>query len=399
MGFLKGSPKILQSNQLNKEFLDDIDGYFIRIRILDVGTKREFPLLSKIDDNGVRLFTNDMENDIIYIDRYGLEDAIRFQKVKYEILDGYYYNEGRQDNISNVIQHLFNTRKAYKDEKDEEGNEKPNPAEKVIKLLMNSVYGKTIMKPIDSDTKVVPDFDFERYTVRHYNYIKDSIKVGNHHYIKVIKSVDKHFNYVHCGVEVLSMSKRIMNEVMCLAEDNNLKIFYQDTDSMHIIYDHVEILAKLFKETEGRKLIGDELGEFHIDFDIFDEKGNKVKGVKNIKAIESYFIGKKTYFDTLRGVKDGKYVMGQHIRMKGIPSNCIKAKAQGENIQVIDIYKKLYEKEVITFDLTERTDNRPKFKNEKDFSIITLRKGDVGTTRRTSIKEKDYVKIMPTVVC
>ena len=310
LGFLKGSPKILQSNQLNKEFLDDVDGYFIRIRILEVGTKREFPLLSRIDDYGVRLFTNDMENNIIYIDRYGLEDAIRFQKVKYEILDGYYYNEGRQDNISNVIQKLFKTRKAYKDEKDEEGNDKPNPAEKVIKLLMNSVYGKTIMKPIDSDTKVVPDFDFERYTLRHYNYIKDSIKVGNHHYIKVIKSVDKHFNYVHCGVEVLSMSKRIMNEVMCLAEDNNLKIFYQDTDSMHIIYDQVEILAKLFKETEGRNLIGEELGEFHIDFDICDEKGNKVKGVKNIKAIESYFIGKKTYFDTLRGAKDGKYVVG-----------------------------------------------------------------------------------------
>ena len=65
---------------------------------------------------------------------------------------------------------------------------------------------------------------------------------------------------------------------------------------MHIIYDQIEILAKLFKETNGRNLIGDELGEFHIDFDMFDEKGNKVKGVKNIKAIETYFIGKKTIF-------------------------------------------------------------------------------------------------------
>ena len=74
-----------------------------------------------------------------------------------------------------------------------------------------------------------------------------------------------------------------------MAKDNNLKIFYQDTNSMHIIYDQVEPLAKLFKEKEGRNLIGEELGQFHIDFDIFDEKENKVKGVKNIKAIESYF--------------------------------------------------------------------------------------------------------------
>ena len=55
------------------------------------------------------------------------------------------------------------------------------------------------------------------------------------------------YNYCHCGVEILSMSKRIMNEVMCLAEDVDLKIFYQDTDSMHMNYDEVPILTKEFQ--------------------------------------------------------------------------------------------------------------------------------------------------------
>ena len=50
-----------------------------------------------------------------------------------------------------------------------------------------------------------------------------------------------HYNYCHCGVEILSMSKRIMNEVMSLTEDLDLKIFYKDTDSMHINYDEVEV--------------------------------------------------------------------------------------------------------------------------------------------------------------
>ena len=36
------------------------------------------------------------------------------------------------------------------------------------------------------------------------------------------------------GIGILSMSKRIMNEVICLVEDLNIKIFYQDTDSMHL---------------------------------------------------------------------------------------------------------------------------------------------------------------------
>ena len=35
------------------------------------------------------------------------------------------------------------------------------------------------------------------------------------------------------------MSKRVMNEVMCLAEDNELGIKYQDTDSMHIEMDDI----------------------------------------------------------------------------------------------------------------------------------------------------------------
>jgi hypothetical protein len=54
--------------------------------------------------------------------------------------------------------------------------------------------------------------------------------------VKTINPINNHFNNASCGVEVLSMSKRIMNEVMCLAEDLKLKIYYQDTDSMHKKY-------------------------------------------------------------------------------------------------------------------------------------------------------------------
>ena len=39
-----------------------------------------------------------------------------------------------------------------------------------------------------------------------------------------------------------------MNEVMTLAEDLGLSIWYQDTDSMHINYEEVELLAKEFKK-------------------------------------------------------------------------------------------------------------------------------------------------------
>ena len=40
--------------------------------------------------------------------------------------------------------------------------------------------------------------------------------------------------YTYIGVMILSISKRIMNEVICTAEDYGIEIYYQDTDSMHI---------------------------------------------------------------------------------------------------------------------------------------------------------------------
>ena len=62
-----------------------------------------------------------------------------------------------------------------------------------------------------------------------------------------------------------------MNEVMCLAEDLNIKIYYQDTDSMHIEKDKLELLNNKFKLIYGRDLIGKNLGQFHNDFDEFDK--------------------------------------------------------------------------------------------------------------------------------
>ena len=147
-GFLMGTPKVLKT--LTQKFLESVDGYFIRIKILSVGKHKQFPLLSKVDEYGVRIFTNDMVNEVVFIDKVGLEDAIKYQDIKFKIIDGYYFDEGRNDNINKVIKHLFDTRKKMKAEN--------NPAEKAVKLLMNSIYGKMIFKPIDTDTKVIPEW-------------------------------------------------------------------------------------------------------------------------------------------------------------------------------------------------------------------------------------------------
>ena len=58
-----------------------------------------------------RIFTNDMVNEVVFIDKVGLEDAIKYQDIKYEIIDGYYFDEGRNNKINKVIKHLFDIRK------------------------------------------------------------------------------------------------------------------------------------------------------------------------------------------------------------------------------------------------------------------------------------------------
>ena len=92
-----------------------------------------------------------MDNEIIYIDKVGLEELITYHEAEFEIVDGYFYNEGRNNTINNVIKYLYDLRKNLKQEK--------NPAQIVIKLLMNSMYGKTIIKPVETYTIVKDNRD------------------------------------------------------------------------------------------------------------------------------------------------------------------------------------------------------------------------------------------------
>ena len=133
------------------------------------------------------------------------------------------------------------------------------------------------------------------------------------------------------------MSKRIMNEVMCLAEDNDIKIYYQDTDSMHIEENKIPELEDLYRKKYGRELNGKMMEQFHTDFD-FDS-------VTEPLAITSIIISKKIYYDHVQCDNDvKKYVVKtegikhnveittektfryeDHIRMKGVSKGAIKA--------------------------------------------------------------------------
>ena len=361
-GFLVGIPIVLRKNMKTKEFLNNVDGYYIKIKIKSVGIKRDFPLLSFINEKGIRIFSNDIIDKEIYIDNISLEDAVKYQDIEYDILQGYFFCEGFNPKIQETISYLFNQRlKAKKSN---------NPIQAIYKLLMNSSYGKCALKEINEDNIYIGNKDYEKFVIRNYNYIKDITKTENNmgYRIKTTKPINKHFNRVHIGIQVLSMSKRIMNEVMCLSEDLKIKMFYQDTDSIHLDHKNVKPLEDEFRKLYNRELNGKNLGQFHVDFDL--------DGCKDIYSERFIGLGKKSYIDCLVGECPitQKTIRGYHIRMKGIPNDSIFAKCEELDITPLELYERLYKKESMIFDLLKKPNNqsRIRFEYKKDMSIHTV---------------------------
>ena len=228
------------------------------------------------------------------------------------------------------------------------------------------MHGKTIIKPVATDTVVKDNRDdFEKYISYNCSYIDSVSEVNGKFYIKKVKSSLSHYNYVHGGVEILSMSKRIMNKVFGASSECGVKIQYQDTGSIHLNYDDVDKVVKKYKGKYGNDLVGEDLGNFHIDFSM-----DRANGV--IYAIESLFLGKKTYIDILESTdKDGNTTHSEHIRMKGIPTSCIEYYAEQHNMSVLDVFKQLYGNKTIKFDLIN-DGNKFVCRNNKDHIISNV---------------------------
>ena len=127
---------------------------------------------------------------------------------------------------------MFDRRQRYKGEVQPDGS-KGNPMQLVLKIALNSGYGICGLKPIDSDTKYVAPERKTNFIQNNFNHIKSFEEMPNGQFrFDVHKQIDTRYNRQHCAMEVLSMSKVIMNEPMVLAEDMGIDIAYQDTDSV-----------------------------------------------------------------------------------------------------------------------------------------------------------------------
>lgn len=311
------------------------------IKINKVKKIQQMPMMAHRTKDSI-LYLNEVPENEIIIDSITLQDYIKFQDIEYEIIDGIYWNEGYNRKIGEIIKELYNERLKHK---------KTNKAlANTIKLMLNSAYGKTIMKKSKTEKKIikasksklvnskwvmVDDKAFDSYVYNNFNTIRSYRKLNKNCYEVECLKVDDSYNRGHIGCAILSMSKRIMNEVFDVANDNNLPIYYTDTDSIHLNLKDVEKLEQKYNKRYGKELNGKNLEQFHTDFDL---EGS----TSEIYSTKSIFLGKKSYIDCLESKdKDGKTITGFHIRLKGITKEGLEHSAKEYKDGYLGLYEDL----------------------------------------------------------
>ena len=385
---VEGRPKVLTYSGKNlttiPHELSKYSAYVVEVKITKVGKHYPFPLILQHTENGsseTRRWSGNLNDDrnideehriddsgnkvapvIMVVDNIYLEDLVEFQKITFDVIRGYGWTGKKDYRIQDEIKKIFNKRLEYK--------KKDNPLQELYKLIMNSCYGKCIEKPVMKESQYVKDVDvttkkgkqsynqYRRYIEKYYNEIVEDQLIGsNVHEIKRLRSTANHFNNSLLGIQILSMSKRIMNEVMCLAYDIGCRIFYTDTDSHFIVKDDLDKLEKAFAEKYGRELKGKNLCQFHSDFPLIPGGSGEIP-----YSIHGIFLMKKLYCHKLTD-SSGKIVYV--IRGKGLTQESINATAKRYG-GLENLYLALYNGEEVDFDLA---DGAPSFTYNKDFTV------------------------------
>ena len=322
----------------------------IHVTYINVRKDKHFPMLcikdSKTKLNNYKNFHN--ENVDTWVNVIDIFNLIDFQKVELKWDAAVVWKGERHYEIRENIAKLFDFRAANK----------RHPIQMVIKLILNSIFGKSILKPIDKEKIFVEKYGWRKNKEGKFERVNKFDEFFNANAYKIHKFEDLNeevmdvelykrdttssFNIF--GSNVLAMARRIIGRVMSLGEEIEEEhpemcpgIFYTDTDSMHIRKDLLELLEKAFKEKYGYEIKGTKLTQFHVDFD----PPKKFKeGETIIGAEESYFIMKKVYADKLIGDQGS---VGYHMRLKGVPIDLVKY----EN------YKQIFDGESIKFNLLD----------------------------------------------
>lgn len=377
-GFIMGKPEIfneVQLNNLKERNIDEIDyyvnsisnrkaHYFVSIKIKNSGCESLFPNF-KVPINELikdsKLKNSQWENQApkgeMVVDKYMLRNIVETHNLSYEdfdILYGVYYPRGYNNTINSVMNELKEMRDKYKKEN--------NPLQAIVKLIMNSCYGKNLLTASEERIRyyVGTEKDLIDNCVQNnsnFNMVvlSTNINIDNENLYEISSKISDygHHNRAHIGASILGYSKIIMGKPKKIADsiyrfskglkainENEEKIFkilkehqikypnstleqlallYTDTDSMMGSYEVIYLIMKIYKELYGTELDGNEFGQFHIDFKMSNPD------LVNVFATKSIFINKKEYCLVLEGYnpKTNEFEFEEKMAYKGIKQSRI----------------------------------------------------------------------------
>ena len=193
-----------------------------------------------------------------------VQEIVKVGGIIIKIYEGIVYEKNLEVNpYKEFVTKLFVLRKKYKKEKNKVGDE-------LVKLLLNSLYGKMIQKDMNVkayiwnvntfNSKCNPDVlkKFEQINEEQY-------------YVEMKKEITDVFDQLptdkktklspsQLGVFILSHSKRLMNNFIHSIDGfRKPLIYYTDTDSIYIS-------SELFDKLDQDSFVGDELGKGKNDY-------------------------------------------------------------------------------------------------------------------------------------
>ena len=250
----------------------------------------------------------------VVVDKQTLEDYLQYHEIQFDIVEGVYWKGDLNPEWGNIVETLYEARLIAK-------SEGKSVKADCIKLILNSAYGKTITRASNTSVTYIPKMkdgcnkNWKLSIVNAFNVIQKYREVGINQ-VEVTKfQLDKSFNISKYGSMILAASKHIMNEVFDLMSENEMPIYYTDTDSFVMRKQDRESLSIKFQQKFERKLIGKQLGNFHSDFS-FKLNGKEIDP-SIVTSVEFIPAGRKLYLHHLIALVDNREYHSLQFKAKG----------------------------------------------------------------------------------
>lgn len=293
----------------------------------------------------------------VYFDSVSLPDFLegtRLAPCDIEVVDVIFFPKEEEvqsararRELADAVQSLFELRLKAK----ADGN---TALSEVVKLLLNSAYGRLVLKPTDTNEVIRTGHD-EMMASLHQNLgrVKQAASITfepdpkdrTYSILMRNKVGDSSAARYHAGALVLSQSRRIMNRVMYAAVEAGCgdRMYYTDTDSLCLVESDIPHIEAVYNRIypDLPPLQGKHLGQFHTDFP-------DLPGAKHVWSEEAIILGKKAYCHRLRGDNGAT---GFKYSLKGVSEKAIALKCKELKTDVWGIFEKLFAGEKVEFDL------------------------------------------------